>query len=256
MVSAPSTRVGFAIITLNEEVQISQCLESLPPGFIALVVDSGSQDQTQAKATAHGAKVIHRSFTTYADQRNFAAKTLGTEWVFFVDADETLSPILRDWILSPAFAVTLDKYQAVRIHRRLYFMGRLLRFGKSQDAPIKAYKTELGSYTGEIHEKLVFQQPVSIACPRQGYLLHRSYRDLDDYFTKFNRYTHLMAKARGPEHNKIAVSLRPWWEFFSRYFLRLGMLDGFPGYSYALLSSLYAFVKYAKALEPRKHEKI
>ena len=70
---------------------------------------------------------------------------------------------------------------------------------------------------------------------------------------KFNNYTSRIAEQRSEsELNRVAFAAhvtRPLFEFGSRYFMRLGFLDGYPGYCYALLSSLYAFVKYAKRME-------
>ena len=88
---------------------------------------------------------------------------------------------------------------------------------------------------------------------RGAWILHFSYEDLTDYFEKFNRYTSRIAEQRPMGKLNpaafVAHVIRPFFEFGSRYILRLGFLDGYPGYCYALLSSLYAFVKYAKRIE-------
>jgi hypothetical protein len=114
-----------------------------------------------------------------------------------------------------------------------------------------------GKFSSAIHESF---KPFSGRCENANFstgsvILHYSYDDLNDYFDKFNRYTSKIADekrrkvTRHPTGFLLHV-LRPHAEFLSRYFLRLGFLDGYPGYCYALLSSIYSFVKYAKALQP------
>ena len=83
-------------------------------------------------------------------------------------------------------------------------------------------------------------------------LYHYSYADLSDYFKRFNRYTSAIAENHRDHGRRVPILshvVRPWIEFISRYFLRLGFLDGYPGYTYALVSSLYAYIKYAKLKE-------
>ncbi|MCX6126025.1 MAG: hypothetical protein NTV34_14930, partial [Proteobacteria bacterium] len=79
---------------------------------------------------------------------------------------------------------------------------------------------------------------------------HYSYQDITDYFSRFNRYTsvvannHLTLNTRMPSH--IEQGARFFMEFFLRYILRGGFLDGYPGFVFALFGSVYVFVKYAK----------
>jgi hypothetical protein len=86
-------------------------------------------------------------------------------------------------------------------------------------------------------------------------LLHYSYRDLDDFFVKFNRYTTLAAQTM-VEQKRVAppgslIALRAGYGFFQRYFLRLGFLDGYPGFCHAFLACCYGFTKYTKFREMR-----
>ena len=131
------------------------------------------------------------------------------------------------------------------------FMGRKMRFGKTQDQPLRLFQREVAQYVGTIHEEVKLAS--GAAKPLSGGILwHYSYRDLSDYFQRFNRYTSAIAERHAREGRKVglwSLVLRPWLEFFTRYVLRLGLLDGYPGYTYALISSLYAYVKYAKLRE-------
>jgi len=77
---------------------------------------------------------------------------------------------------------------------------------------------------------------------------HFSYRDLDDYIGKFNTYTSLIAQKKFQEGKRFHFwhHLRLPYEFFVRYILKLGFLDGQAGLVYAGLSSFYVWVKFLK----------
>ncbi len=215
-------------------------------------MDSESQDRTAAIALSLGARVEQRAFSNFAEQKNAALGFATRSWVLAVDADEELSPELRERVLGLISAPTADAYQ---LDRRLVFMGRRMRFGKTRDRPLRLFRRGLGRYEGAIHEELRIPSG-KIQFLKGPVLWHHSYRDLSDYFQRFNRYTTAIAEQhaqQGKSQSLLSHVLRPWMEFIGRYILRLGFLDGYPGYTYALISSLYAYVKYAKLREQRSH---
>ena len=168
-----------------------------------------------------------------------------------LDADEVLdAKLMREIAKVTSTASTTPGPAAFKLRRRLVFQGRRLRFGKAVDHPVRLFRRGSAQFVSAIHERLeVSGQTVSL----QGELLHYSYADLTDYFARFNRYTSKVAENHflqghpmplGPSH-----WLRPWTEFLYRYVFRLGFLDGYQGYTYALVSSIYTFIKYAKLRE-------
>lgn len=247
----PQLDLSVVIIAYNEEDQLPRCLKSLPPGAEIIVLDSMSQDQTAAIATSFGAQVYQRPFTHFAEQKN-AALAYGTrKWVLAIDADEELSPELAR--LLPTL-IKGKQGNAYRLDRRLVFMGRRMTFGKTKDRPLRLFLRGSGQYKGSIHEEYVPREGKTLFL-KGAVLWHYSYRDLFDYFSRFNRYTSAIAEqhaAAGKNPSFLSHVLRPWLEFFTRYILRLGFLDGYPGYTYALISSTYAFVKYAKLFEKKR----
>jgi len=243
--------LSVVLITLNEEKRLELCLRSLPRGAEVVVLDSGSTDATVALARRNGARVESRAFTNYSEQKNAAIALATRPWVLSLDADEALGPRLSAEIAR----VTTSQESGVagfRLRRRLVFMGRHLRFGKTSDAPLRLFRRGQGRFESAIHEKLVLADTASVG-RLGGELLHYSYEDLSDYFSRFNLYTTRVAENHQREGRAMPVGLlhvlRPWTEFLTRYVLRLGFLDGYPGYTYALLSSLYTYVKYAKLKE-------
>lgn len=243
--------LSVVIITCNEEGNLGRCLESLPAGCEIIVLDSGSTDRTEAIAREHGAVFSLRPFEDYSSQKNAAIDLATRHWVLSLDADEELDSKLRTAILDVAGEAS-GHHIAFPVKRRLVFQGKLMRFGKTSDAPLRLFRRDKTRFVEPIHERL--DVPRAATGPTlAGTLLHHSYASLTDYFSRFNQYTSRIAenhfKKEAPAPSFLIHACRPFIEFLNRYVLRLGFLDGRPGYSYALFSSLYAYVKYDKLIE-------
>ncbi|WP_424243921.1 hypothetical protein Dip510_001105 [Elusimicrobium posterum] len=98
---------------------------------------------------------------------------------------------------------------------------------------------------GKVHEKLVVEGKTANL---KHTFYHTPYRDIFHYLEKFNSYTTLAAQTlheKGKKFNPLQL-LRPGFDFTKIYIIRLGILDGFQGFIWAFLSSLYPVVKYLK----------
>ena len=254
--------LSVAVITLNEEFNLPRLLKSLPKYCEIVVVDSGSTDRTVEIARSFGARVENRAFDDYAAQKNCALNLANRGWILCVDADEELTPELMNEITAivgrSKDRSDVDNLSGYEIGRKLVFMERSMKFGKTSDHPLRLIRRGSGKFVSQIHEKLELTSG-RVARIEKGFLRHFSYRDLTDYFLRFNNYTTRIAL----NHFRLGKSappllfhvLRPLWEFASRYILRLGFLDGHPGFCYALFSSVYTFVKYEKLRELRSRER-
>ena len=249
-----SIDLSVVVVTLNEEHNIGSCLSQLPKEAEIIVLDSGSEDRTCEIAKSYGAKVHYKKFDNYADQKNSALAMATKRWVLSIDADEVLDGPLQKEILRVVSSSLDDRYVAYELKRRLVFMGRVMKYGKTSDYCVRLFKRGTGEFDGSIHEKFAISEG-KIGRLKRGSIFHYSFRDLSDYFTRFNRYTTAIAerhKKKGIKSNLFSHVFRPWFEFIERYFLRLGFLDGYEGYTYALISSLYTYAKYAKLRELEK----
>ena len=88
-----------------------------------LVVDSFSTDATQAIAEQMNARFIQHPFNGFASQRNFAQSIAAYDWVFFVDADERVTPELRDEILELMQSGAIDRFAVYHVRRCHLFSG-------------------------------------------------------------------------------------------------------------------------------------
>jgi glycosyltransferase involved in cell wall biosynthesis len=247
--SNAAASLSVVLITLNEEENLSALFPDIPKGAEIIVVDSGSQDQTNKIATSYGAYVEVRPFDHYANQKNHALSLAKRSWTLLLDADERPDCELWSEILA---AVANNQTKAYRLSRRLVFAGHKMGYGRTKDSVVRLFPTGSAFYKHEIHESVCFKSCLREA-ELKGVLWHFSYKNLSDYFVKFNRYTTLVAQARisagASLPSRQLLALRLPVDFVMRYIMRGGFLDGWQGFLWAVLGSFYGFVKYAKALE-------
>ena len=227
------------LITQDEEHDLPGCLRSLA-GLAdeIVVVDSGSRDRTGAIAREFGARVIERPMAGFGAQKQFALEQVTHPWALSIDADERVTPALAGAIRAALASTAADGYE---VRREIRFLGRTLRHGGlGDDWVLRLVRRERARFTGAaVHERIVVDGRVTRI---HGTLEHLPYRDQAEHAEKSERYSVLAAReqfARGrrwrPWH-----ALRPGWEFFVRYGVRLGFLDGAAGYTWARLSAASA----------------
>lgn len=240
--------IGCAIIAYNEEHIIEKTLKSVAFCDEIVVVDSGSSDNTLSIAKKYSKKVYYKDWEGYGKQKNFAISKLSTDWVLSIDADEIVTQELAYEIQSTIKETVQD---AFLINIQLVFMGKLLKFGGTYpDYHLRLFKNGMRFEQNDVHEKIK-QKGKKL----KNKILHYSYDNLTDYMDKFNKYTSLIAAGHHFNGKRISVFFpffRMSYEFFKRFFLQLAFLDGYRGSIYALLSSFYTFVKYAKLIELNK----
>ena len=121
-----SVPVSVVVLTLNEEPNIRRCLASVGWADQVVVVDSGSTDGTMAAAKSMGAEVVEQPWLGFSAQRDYALRMplIRHDWVYFVDADEWVSPQLAVEIA----AELAEPHCAGFTHRvRVVFMGTWIR---------------------------------------------------------------------------------------------------------------------------------
>lgn len=256
--------ISVLILTLNEEINLPACLAALAWSNDILVVDSFSTDRTTAIASEHGARVLHRRFDDFANQRNFGLRhgDLHNDWVLHVDADEIVSPELRDEMLRVIATNDLDAY---RLASKMMFRDRWLRHA----GMYPTYQVRLAHRDRMSFRQVGHGQRENLPVERIGTLrhplLHYSLsKGIASWVEKHNRYSTdeakhaITSRAQGPtlrlcalldrdpvvrrrEAKKMAARLpcRVSLRFFYMYFLRLGFLDGSAGFDYCRMLAMY-----------------
>jgi glycosyltransferase involved in cell wall biosynthesis len=241
------SKISLIVITLNEEDVIERCLESASGVGEIIVVDSFSTDGTVARAERMGARVYQREYISAADQKNWAMEKATLDWILILDADEHLSPELREEIGAAVADPSADGYW---LRRRNSFFGRTIRYcGWQNDRVLRFFKRGCGIYPERaVHEKL---ELTGRAAHFRGYLDHTPYRDIDDYIERMKSYSRRSAEElRRSRRNWFpAVVLNPPARFFRMYVLQLGFLDGAAGLVLCFLAAVSVFFKYARLKE-------
>jgi len=246
--------ISAIIITKNEESDIKRCLDSIKWADEIIIVDSVSTDRTVETAKNFGAKVFVKKWEGYGAQKNFAIDKTTNDWILSIDADEEVSPELQKEIKK--VIQNPGNYAAFKMPRKLIFQGKFLRWGGCYpNYQVRLFRKDKAKFSSDlVHEKLVVDGNIGSL---KGSLLHYSYKDLSDYFERFNRYTTLDARKRFNKDKRFYFwyYIQPLFKFFSMYFLRVGFIDGLHGFDWAILCAYYDFVKFQKLKELRNEKK-
>jgi glycosyltransferase involved in cell wall biosynthesis len=176
--------------------------------------------------------------------KNYALDQARGDWVLSLDTDERVSAALRDEILSALR--TDEKFAGYKVPRKNYFGGRWVkRLGWYPDYTLRLFRRKNGRFRERaVHEEVLVTGPVGFL---HHPLDHYSYASVSDYLARQDRYARLAAQEMRREGRRPRAGelfWRPCSHFFKLYVLRLGFLEGRLGYTLALLSSLYNFLKY------------
>ena len=236
------------IITLNAGAQLGACLESVGFADEILVVDSGSTDDTLEICRRHGARVETREWLGFGRQKQLAVSLASHDWVLCLDADERVSGELARGIRK---ALADARYHAWRMARRNRFLGRWLAHGEGYpDLSLRLFHRAHASWSNDdVHEAVLTTVQVGRL---EGDLLHDSADDIATYIAKQNRYTTLHAQAlyrQGVRAGYARLITSPVARFLKFYFLRLGFLDGGPGFAHIMIGCHNSYLKYLKLIE-------
>ena len=247
-------RLSVTLATLNEAPHLDACLRVVAWADEIVIVDDGSTDGTVEVARRYTDRVTVRpSHGNFHANKNLAIEMATGEWILSLDADEVAPPELGAEIRA---VIRATPHAAFRIGRRNYFLGRWIRHaGWYPDRIIRLFRKGVTTWPLEIHRVPQVSPPATVG-ELQGELVHHSYRSLDQYFEKFNRYTTKLAR-EAHDHGRTpglrsAVTelfLRPPAWFAYKYVALGGFRDGIPGLFIALSSALTIMVTYFKLWE-------
>jgi glycosyltransferase involved in cell wall biosynthesis len=242
--------LSAVILTHNSAETIEATLAALTWCDEIVVVDSGSVDSTLTVCARFGARILHRPLDGFGAQKRFATEQARNDWVFVVDSDEVVTEALRDEILD-LFSGDGPDARGYEMAISLVFLGRLLRFGGEYNKThLRLFDRRAGAYNlAPVHEQVEVEGRVRRL---RGRMLHYSYRDVEHYLQKFNHYTSLAARDLCSRNKQVSagyIALRMPVSFLRFYVIKGCMLDGYPGFVWALLCALYPTVKFIKLRE-------
>jgi len=243
-------KISATIITRNEEDRLAPALESLVDvADEIVVVDSFSDDATLDIARRYNAAVFQHPFADFGSQKNVALDKATHPWILNLDADERVSPTLREEILKLKDKDVVD-VDGFLINRQTHYLGRWIKHsGWYPDRKLRLFRRDRSRWTGRVHERLEVDGVVDRL---EGDIVHHTYRDLDDHIRRLNRYSRIQAEDIAAARKRglyLRALLLPPVTFLRFYVWKAGLLDGFPGLVIALVSSWATAMKYLKAIE-------
>jgi glycosyltransferase involved in cell wall biosynthesis len=263
--------VSALILTLNEEINIAECLATLSWCDDVVVLDSLSTDRTPALATELGARVVSRAFDNWSAHQNWAVSNIEFRhpWVLYLDADERCPPDLNEEVRARARPDAVEA--AFRVRRKDFFMGRWLKHAQLYPTwLVRLFRPGRVSY-----ERLV--NPVAhvdgVTGALDAHIVHYPFsHGVSHWIARHNRYSDMealeAAKTReqpaalgslwsqDPNARRRALKevffqlpARPLVKFLYYYGWRRGFLDGRAGLTYATLQAIYEYMIACKGIE-------
>lgn len=242
--------LSVTIITHNEGANIAPCLDSVSFAGQRVVVDSGSTDDTVAQARTLGAEVaVYADWPGFGPQKNRALDLARGAWVLSLDADERVSPQLRQEIELHLARVGPNESVAFEIPRLTQFCGQWIRHcGWTPDHVLRLFRRGQARFSDDlVHESLRLVEPGTRVVRLKNPLLHYSYPTPTHYWRKLERYSRDWARQRHAQGQRTSIAraaLSGLVAFVRSYVFRLGFLDGAMGFAVCAMQAQSAFGKY------------
>jgi glycosyltransferase involved in cell wall biosynthesis len=272
-----SGAVSVLILTLNEEINIGECIDSCSWSDDVVVFDSLSSDRTREIALAKGARVVQRRFDDYAAQRNAALSTVtyAHPWVLMVDADERVPADLAAEIAASMRSVN-DRVVMFRMRRKDFFLGKWLKrssgyptwFGRlvllGRVRVQREYNEEYIADGDVVHLKAHLHHLPLNKGVDYWYERHNRYSKMEAMLTLKSRSAPISSfrlfgsdaieRRRRLKRMAYRMPMRPLMVFIYLYVVRLGILDGRAGFYFSRMRAAYEMMIDLKIMELERRE--
>lgn len=247
-------KISVVINTYNAEKFLKRVLDSVKDFDEIVVCDMESTDNTVAIAKEYGCKVVvfpKGDCTIVEPARNFAIQSATMKWVLVLDADELVTPELKEYLYEHISHE--DASHGLWIPRKNYFMGRfmhcfypdyILRFFIKDGAEWPHYIHSVPIIKGQINKIPAKRKELAF--------IHLANDNLRSRIDKTNLYTeNEVEKRKHKNYGMAALIHRPFFRFFKAYILKGGIRDGKAGFICACYEAIYQFIAVTKIIEKK-----
>lgn len=244
------------VLARNESLNIVECLNSIRAHVEELIlIDMESEDSTVELAEPFVDKILtHPIVPQFDAARNLAIPVAKYDWLWFVDADERLSPQIANFVRA-LIQSRGQEFTAISIPFKTYFCGQWMQHSGWWPGYTMPRVLRRGhfKFAERLHGGVEYEGKEMRVAPEPGYSIeHFSYRSIEHYLEKLNRYTTgeaiQLASAGATLDWRSAVKsmVRDWWLYYER---NSGFRDGYHGWILAWLSAQYRWLSHAKLID-------
>lgn len=244
-------KISATIIVRNEEHNIADVCETVAWADEIVIVDSDSTDKTVEIAREYTDKIFNREWNGYKDKHEFAdAQTTG-DWIFWIDADERVTPELRASIENLRSVPDDQLAEGYKIARKTEYLDRLIMHsGWYPDYQMRLYRKDKSFWDGVApHQTARVNGRIETL---DGAFLHYTKRDLSEHHRVTESYASLAAEhmaSKGKTVGAFGILSNAVAAFIRTFFLKQGFRDGVQGMIIAGFTAYGVFLKYAKLWE-------
>lgn len=246
------SKISVVINTYNAEQHLQRVIDAVKDFDEVLVCDMESTDRTVSIAKENGCRVVtfpKAGHTIVEPAREFAIHEAAHPWVLVVDADELVTPELRNYLYEQT--ARQDGPAGIAIPRKNYFMGRFMRC-HYPDHILRFFRRDKTHWPAIIHcSPDVDGRVEKIPAARKELAFEHLANDtIENIVSKTNQYTrNELERKRNKHYGTVALLWRPFFRFFKTYILKGAILDGRPGFIKSVLEGYYQFIFLAKKYE-------
>jgi len=248
-------KISAIILTRNSENLIADCIDSVSFCDEIIIIDEYSTDRTAELAKHLGAFVFPYTSDSFAKKRDLGFKKAKGRWILYLDADERVSPQLRDSIKS-ILQRNKDIYAAYKVQRKNFYLGN--NEWPTMEKLERLFKrSKLEEWYGDLHESPRVNGDIGEI--HEGFILHHTHQDLTSMLNKTIQWSVIEAELRVKSHHPQMT----WWRFYrvmaiafyDSYIRQKGYKVGTAGLIESMFQAFSIFITYARLWEIQQKKK-
>lgn len=244
-------KISVKINVFNEEENIAAVCESVAWADEIIIADSDSTDRTVEIARQYTDKIFNREFRGYKDKHEFSDSKTSGDWIFWIDADERVTPELHAEIAKLRTVDPASLPDGFWIPRTTQYLGKWIKHsGWYPDYQMRLYRKAASYWDGVAPHEVAHVRGRTEKL--SGALLHYTKRNLSEHHRVLDSYTTLGAQHlfnKGKRVRSVDLFVVPIAAFIRTYFVKQGFRDGIQGLIIAMFTAYSVFLKFAKVWE-------
>jgi len=251
-------KISVVINTYNAEKHLEEVLTAVKDFDEVVICDMDSTDGTLAIAERFGCKIVcfREEKCSYVEPaRNFAIQSATHEYVLLVDADEVVTPELKNYLYN--LLAEENCPQGVKIPRKNFFMRRFMR-STYPDHLLRFFKKDCCNWPRTIHSQPTIKGRISKipAKKRELAFIHLDNPTITQLINKLNNYTtQELEREKHKKRGVLSFLFHSSFRFYKFYVIKQGWRDGIEGFIYISINTPYKLVTFAKNIEQEKNNK-